>query len=714
MTTLWFDSETYCEVPIKNGTHAYAEAVEVMVAAWAVDDGEVIVEDLTVPKPDGSTSCVMPSQALLNHLTDPSVEVVMHKSDFDRTVVRHAWGVEIAVERVHDTMVQALAHGLPGGLDRLCEVFKVDAADAKDKEGKGLIQLFCKPLPKNSKARRANRLTHPAKWKQFLAYAGSDIRAMRVLRRKLPSWNYSREHNQHPHGRREYDLWRLDQAINDRGFAVDLKLANTAIVTVKREQTRLKAWTKEETDGALQSTTQRDELLKYILAEYGVDLPDMKKDTLERRIEDPELPDALRQLLRVRLSQTAASTAKFAAILRAVSEDGRLRGSLQFAGAKRTARWAGRLFQPQNLPRPTLKHHAVERLIEACCADALDLVHDDPIKALTETLRGLIVAAPGMRIVAADLSQIESRVGPWLAGEQWKLDAFQEIDTALAQGLKPADIYCRAYATSFGVTPEEVMANAAAGGFWRQVGKVQELALLYEGGVGAFLAFAAVYRLDLDKIARGARIPDAARRKAEGMLEWTRRKGRTTYGLPDHVFIACEAIKALWREAHPEVKGYWPKLAEAAREAIARPGRVRTAGRLAFERRGAWLRMELPSGRVLCYANPSVKPDGTIQYMGENQYSRKWAKLSTYGGKLLENATQAAARDVIADAMPEIEDAGYRIVLTVHDEIIAEAGQDRPELTAARLSSILATNPPWLPGCPLSAAGFEAQRYRKD
>ena len=215
--------------------------------------------------------------------------------------------------------------------------------------------FFTKPLPKNSKIRRATRHTHPERWTRFLSYAGRDISSMRELRRLMPTWNFTP---------RERALWCLDQKNNDRGFKVDLDLARAAIDAVASEQARMRERTVELTGGEPASTTQRDALLAHILGEYGVRLPDMAKDTLERRLQDETLPEALRELLRIRLSATTTSTSKYAAALRSASKDGRLRGALQFCGAQRTGRWAGRLFQPQNMMRPDMKNPDIDQAIE--------------------------------------------------------------------------------------------------------------------------------------------------------------------------------------------------------------------------------------------------------------------------------------------------------------------------------------------------------------
>lgn len=359
MTVVYMDTETFCETPINHGLHKYAEKVEVTLFAWAVDDEPEQVWDLTADEP-------MPER-LKDLLADPEVMTVWHNSQFDRTVIRHALGIELPVERTHDTLVRALAHGLPGSLDKLCGVMGVASDAAKDKAGKSLIRLFCSPRPKNMKIRRANRFTHPVEWARFKEYAKSDIRAMRVLYQKLPSWNYSG---------RELELWHLDQRINDRGIQVDVELAEKAIEAVARAQTGLAARTVELTNGEVERASQRDQMLRHILAEYGVDLPDMKADSLERRIEDPDLPDELRELLRVRLQSTATSTTKYRALVRAVSSDGRLRGLLQFCGASRTGRWAGRTFQPQNLKRPSNSQEEIEAFIDAVKAGCEDLLYD--------------------------------------------------------------------------------------------------------------------------------------------------------------------------------------------------------------------------------------------------------------------------------------------------------------------------------------------------
>ena len=692
MTILWLDTETYSECDLKSaGTHRYAEhpSTEITVAQWALDDGEPVVEDLTGARR-------VPSDALYLALANASA-IVAHNSHFDRTVIRHAWGMELPPERWRDTMVQALAHGLPGGLDKIGHVLGLPTDLAKDKRGRELIQLFCKPRPKGHTLRRATCETHPVEWAEFLEYSRQDIVAMRAIHSRLPIWNL-RE------GGFELALWHLDQRINDRGFAVDCALAESAILAVAEEQARIKQEVSDLTDGAVSSPSKRDELLVHILMEYGVSLPDMRADTLRRRMDDPELPDPVKLLIALRLEATKTSTAKYKALANATSGDGRLRNTLQFAGALRTARWAGRVFQPQNMPRPDMEQADIDMGIAALKAGCAPLIFTDVMRLTANAVRGAIVAPPGRKLCIADLSNIEGRGLAVLAGETWKIKAFAEFDRGIG-----ADLYKLAYARSFNVDAKDVTKGQ------RQIGKVQELGLGYEGGVAAFITFAAVYNMDLDEMARA--VWDTAPREtltaASGMLEWVKKKKRSTFGLSDMTYTACEALKASWRTAHPATVALWKNIGEAVRSAIQEPGTTFTVRDLKLRRDGAWLRIRLPSGRYLCYTQPEVADDGQISYMGVSQYTRQWTRLKSYGGKFVENITQAWARDVLAANMPTVEDEGYGIILGVHDELLTET-PDNTDFTHGRLAQLMAIPPSWAPGAPLAAAGFECYRYRKD
>lgn len=700
---LYQDTETFSFVPIKNGLHAYAEGgderpVEVMIFAYAFDDDDVEVLDLTAGDE-------IP-QRVIDAQTDPKIIKVMHNSPFDRTVMRldPDIDIEIPVEQIHDTMVQALCHGLPAALGSLCDVFKLDADDAKDKEGKTLINLFCKPRPKRQKLRRATSASHPEEWQKFLDYAGNDIVSMRILHRKMPMWNYSplEDMSNLRQGDERY-LWELDQKINDRGFKIDLDLAHAAMNAAEQRKRKLAKRTQEITKDEVQRTTQRDKLLKYILKEHGVFLPDMKKSTLERRMNDPNLPRAVQELLAIRLKASSTAVSKYKKLTEATAKNGRLKASLQYSGAMRTRRWAGRLFQPQNLPRPTHKQHEIDQAIEDLKEGNLELMNEDVMEIISSCVRGAIIADEGKKLCVSDLSNIEGRFAAWVCEEEWKLRAFYAYD----EGLGP-DLYVRAYANMFGVSPSVVEDHE------RQIGKVTELMLGYQGGVGAFLTGALTYNIDLEELARIAwpEIPESIKRQAYHFLDWTKQQKRSTFGLSDEVFMTCDALKRLWREAHPEISSFWDEIEIKVRLAIMNRNKVYECRKVKVVCQGAWLRIILPSGHSLCY--PSPRLDGKqISYMGQNQYTRKWQRIKTYGGKFLENICQSGARDVMAWNMPYAEAEGYEIVLTVHDELISEA-PDTDEFNDEGLSKILADNPDWALDLPLSAGGFEGYRYRKD
>ncbi|WP_185625863.1 DNA polymerase I [Burkholderia cepacia] len=707
---LFLDTETFSPTPLNHGTHRYAERVEIMIWTWAVDDGPVGTWDVTTGAP-------MPAE--LDEAIDAADEYWWQNGGmFDRVVLKHAAPAIYARMPEHkwrDTMVQAYAHGLPGKLALLCEIFNIPTDQAKDKEGAQLIQLFCKPRPANSGLRRATRETHPEQWAKFLEYAGNDITAERAVHKAMPRWNY-------PNNAIELALWHQDQRINMRGMQMDVELAEAAVRAIDRAQKDLAARTVELTDGEVAKATQRDKLLAHLLAEYDVDLPDMKKSTLERRINDPDLPDALRELLAIRLEATMTSSSKYKTLLRGVSADGRLRGLTQFCGAARTGRDAHRLYQPGNMPRPDVGLMArelglakfsdgdaeryTELGIEALKSGCADLVFENVIGLTANVVRGTIIAPPGRKLVVADLSNIEGRAAAWLAGEEWKLQAFRDFDA----GTGP-DLYKLAYARSFGVDIAEVTKER------RQLGKVQELALAYEGGVGAFVTFTMTYKMDLDDIRTAVfaaldTVDPEIVRGARDMWGWAVKK-RRTLGLPQDVFIACDILKRAWRAAHPQISSYWGELRDAAILAINSPGETVHARRVIMRRDGEWLRVQLPSKRQLCYLAPRVSDDGEISYMGVNQYTRKWQRTKTYGGKIFENLCQAFARDVLFYNMPAVEAAGYDPVLKIHDEPVTET-PDSDEFNADELARMIATPPEFAPDIPLAAAGFSAYRYKKD
>lgn len=689
MSLLFLDSETFSETPIKDGTYRYASDAEVMIVTYALDDMDVLAWDVTSGDP-------MPED-LKAWLNDGSIPVVIHKSDFDRTVLREDGVVELTPHRIIDTMVQAYAHGLPGGLDKLCTIFSISEADAKKKTGRQLIHFFCKP----NKGKRNTRLTHPERWLEFIDYAKSDIRAMRIIHKKLPKWNYPGL-NFPAEPSLEHQLWVLDQTINDRGFYVDQELAVAAVEAAEVEKKHLNERTVDATGGEVQAATQRDKLLKYILEAYGVTLPDMRADTLQRRIEDENLPLALRQLLDLRVQSGRNSSSKYKALLKAVNADGRLRGCLQFCGAPTTGRWSGKTFQPQNCMRPTMKMAAIAQAIHDVKSGGAPLVYNNLPEVLGNCVRGVIIAPPGRKLVAADLKSIEGRGLAYLAGDQDVVDFYHAFD----RGDIKYDSYMLAYAMCFGVEPWTVEK------WQRQIGKPIELAFGYGGGVAAFLTFALTYHLDLDKLSETiwATGDQGQLKECESKWEWARDHGYHA-GMGKRKYAAFEYVKQRWRAAREPTVQFWAQLAEGFKMATLYNEQTFTAGPIKFRRSGQWMRMRLPSGRCLVFLQPRVSESGDLSYFGLDRYTRKISRVGTHGGKLAGLATQAFARDVMGDSMPIIEAGGFDIVLGVHDEVVTEADMDA---TVEGLCSLFTTPKPWAPGLPLAADGFEGLRYRKD
>lgn len=685
---LWYDCETFNVNPITFGSDKYSETVEVLIHSYAFDDGQAFAWDAAA----GGEMPVDLREALL----DPAVVVIAHNSRFDRLMLRSKFP-ELCppIERWQDTMVMAMAQSLPGKLSDLCTVLGVPSESLKGADGRRLIQIFSSPQPAKSKIRRATRETHPEDWEKFLAYATQDIVAMRECYHRLVALSTD-----------ELALWHLDQRINDRGICVDLALANAAVRATNAQRIRLAAEISKATNGEVSASTERNALLSHISDVYGLDLPNLQASTLEKYIGSGQLPQGLVDILNNRLQASTTSVAKYKALVNATSSDGRLRGTLQFCGASRTGRWSGRTFQPQNLPRPTLDAVDIEIGVKALKAGCEELFADNVMELISSSIRGCIIADKGKKLVIADLSNIEGRMLAWISKENWKLDAFAAYDCGYGH-----DLYNLTYAESFGVDPGKVDKNE------RQIGKVEELALGFQGGVGAWVTFATAFGIDLDALAEKAQpnIPQHILKASAYSLERKHLNKESTHGLSDKAWVVCDSIKRLWREANPNIAAFWKDIEEAAIAATLNPGTTYYAGKRKFpiRRAGKWLRIRMPSGRYLYYPNINVDDEGKLFYKGLNQYNRKWESLSTYGGKLTENLTQAMSRDVLASSMQKIEDAGYNIVLTVHDEIIAEA-PDSPEYNVKHLASLMATVPSWAKGLPLAAAGFETYRYRKD
>lgn len=698
--TLWLDFETFNTLDLKEvGTYKYAESAEILLAAYALGDGPVHVWDVTEGRHDAAFT-----QAL-----DDADEVWAHNAQFDKAVAASNLLLPaVPLVRWRCSMAQALSHALPASLSDLCEVLKVPEDQAKIAEGKALVQLFCKPQAANRKVQRATRLTHPVEWARFIKYAANDIEAMRECVRRMPRWNWNES---------AIAEWHLDQRINARGFQVDQELTRAGANAAVAEKERIAIRVAQITQGACRPS-QRDKFMKYMNERFGLSLTDTRSETFRHMLKTQTLAPECAELMKLSVQSNKTSTAKYAALNPAVQTDGRFRGGLQFAGASRTRRWAGRMFQPQNLPSRGLPDAEVVELyihLLKTQSGAHELFFDDLMLLGAAALRGVVIPAPGNKLEVADLSNIEGRVLAWLAGEQWKLDAFRAYDA----GTGP-DLYNITAASILGGDPWKVSKKD------RNVfGKVPDLASGYQGGVAGYQTFAKAY---------GVRMADhwqTIQQQIASPLIHKARENLNKFGRPqlesleisEIEWLASESCKLAWRGRHPATVKLWYSLQDAAKAAIVQPGLVYDVGTLlrvgsVLDHNGfKWLLIQLPSGRFLTYFDPKLDRDNAITYMGEASESgkttRQWIRVWTHGGKLTGNCCQTVARDILAPALAVAEREGYLPVLTVHDEIITEA-PDTAEFSSGGLVDILSSNPAWTKGLPLSAAGFEAYRYKKD
>lgn len=707
---LWIDLETYNEVKdIKAGVYEYARTCEILLVAYAFGNDPVQLWDRTQEP--------MPLD-LEEAFANPDTKYTAHNAQFDRIVLRDSGLFGGYVGNPHNwdcTMVKAMLHGFTGSLDKLGDIFGLGSDDAKIKEGKKLINRFCKPAPKNHKADRYTVETHPEEWQRFCDYAVRDVAAMRKIARKIPNWNWCP------------DEYHLDQVINDRGFQVDVDLVKAGAKAAAQEKIALAERFVELTKGEVSSPTQRAKFLEYLNDQFNLELENTQKATLEPLLKNNDLDVRARALIGIALAANKTSTAKYKTLEPAVSPDERFRGGLQFSGAQRTRRWAGRTFQPQNLPSKGIpKSHSIEIYIEALKAGVHDILFaDELMKYGSAALRGVLIAPKGKKNCVSDLSNIEGRANAWLADEEWKLQAFRDFDTfkldrtgALIPDGKGGfvrlgpDLYKVAAGKILGKTPQAII-DAERNSF----GKVTELALGYQGGVGAIqnfatamgVAFADHWGAIQQSVDQGV-----INQAYDNWESWGKEKAQDT---PQDEWIASEVVKLSWRASHPQIVKLWHACEDAARSALNNPGQVFKAGKhlhFKYVRYAGhnYLLMRLPSDKFLIYFEPKQNDEGKISYWGVDSITKQWSRQHIYGGKFVENACQSLSRDILMQGIFSAEEEGYKPVLTVHDELVTEC-PDTDDFTHEGLSRILSTPLNWCPGFPLAAEGFEAYRYRK-
>lgn len=661
MKILYIDLETYSEAPLaKTGAYRYVDddSFEILLLAYAVDDGDPMVVDM-------ASGEAVPDW-LEDALTSDEYIKVAHNAQFEWACLQKHTGGKLVPEQWRCSAFMARHAGYPGSLEQAGAALGLAEDKKKLQTGKALIRYFCVPCKptKANGGRMRNLPEHaPDKWEQFVTYNRQDVVTEREIVKKLsrfpiPGW-----------------LWKqfwTDLVINERGVALDLDLMEGALSISERERAALMHEAAEIT--GLENPNSLIQLQGW-LREHGADLPDMTKDTVAKAAEDESLPPEAHRILQIRRELGKTSTKKYDAMRTCVCRDGRARGLLQFYGASRTGRFSGKLIQLQNLPRTyTRAIEFARELVQKADGDVLALMYGSVQDTLSQLIRTAFVPAPGHVFIDADFSAIEARVLAWLSGEEWVLQAFRD----------GKDLYCATASAMFHVPVEKHGQNAEL----RQKGKIAVLACGYGGGVGAMTAMGA---LDM--------------------------------GIPED---ELPGIVDQWRQANSHTKALWYEVQDAVDGAVyeyratdVAGGKVRIGLEYNPDTATKYLTVRLPSGRVLYYPSPVQTTNRfgspSIAYMGVNQTTRAWTLIETYGAKIVENITQAVARDLLAEAIERLEAAGLPVVFHVHDEVVIDAarfGTDKEMLD--RVCRIMSEVPEWAEGLPLAADGWVGLFFTKD
>lgn len=644
-TRLVLDLETFSSADLpRGGVKKYTEApdFEILLMSYAWDGGPVQLWDFTQ---SGPPDWLAPA------LLDPAITKIAWNVSFERNCLNAALDIYTPPEQWRDAMTIAAMNGLPMSLDAAGAALQL--SEQKLATGKALIRYFCMPCkPTISNGGRTRNLPEhaPDKWEQFKEYCLRDTAVEQTIYDRLASF---------PVPEWERRLEALDARINERGVLVDMELAESAVAIDERSRAQnvaeMQAITGLDNPGSVAQ-------LKSWLSTKNINVDSLNKATVAELLDTVTDPGT-RRVLELRQLTGKTSTKKYKAILDAACADHRIRGLLQYYGAARTGRWAGRRVQLQNLAQNHLENiGTVRELVRARDLETLELAYDSVPDVLSQLIRTALVAKPGHTFLVADYSAIEARVVAWMAGEQWRMNVF-------AQG---GDIYCSSASQMFHVP----VVKHGVNGHLRQKGKIAELACGYGGGVGALKAFGA------DKM-----------------------------GLSED---EMQTIVHHWRRASPTIPRFWSATERAARSALAHPGKtfsVQPCG-VKYRRDADALRCKLPSGRILSYWGANIGPDGHLYYMGQNQTTRKWERTETWGGKLVENIVQAVARDCLAVALLRLDDAGFQTLFTVHDEVIVEEPQGRR--TWQDVAEIMGQPIEWAPGLLLRGDGYETPFYMKD
>lgn len=627
------DFETYSECDIrKAGAYAYANhpTTEVLCLAWAVNEDD----------PELWTPDQPPPQRLLALIHAGGAEVWAWNSFFEMCI----WNLvlkwqEIPIEQYRDTAALAAAQAYPRSLGKCGEALGLEGDAAKDKRGKILIQRVCKPY-------RGKRVRDEALYQELYDYCLQDVVAEREIRNRLRNLRGL-----------ENDIWITDQRINWRGVRLDRESIDNALYIIQKHGQTLNARVYEITGGILDSTSSRAKSLKWIQSQ-GYNMAGYDKPSVDDAVNDPACPENVREFLEIRQAMSKSSTKKYDSMKSVLGQDGRAHGILLYHGAA-TGRWAGRHFQPQNLPRPTIDD--VDSVIEQMKQRNPSKLDNEPMEAMSSCLRGMLVASQDHRLLCADYSSIEARAIAWLADHDSVLEVFH-------QG---KDIYKFTAAEMYRIKYDEVNKDQ------RFVGKVATLALGYQGGVRAFQKMAEVYGADVDE-------------------------------------NQALKIRNDWRDANAPIVKLWVSTERAARNAVSYKGNVYPAAKGDFKFVNGDLLFKLPSGRILSFPEAKLTQGDRgldLVYSGMNNHTHRWGEIKAYGGSLVQSITQAVARDLLAEAVLRLENHGYPVVLHVHDEIVADVPNEKGSL--AEFEKLMCVLPKWAKGIPVEAEGYESERYRK-
>ena len=656
------DIETYSSVDLlKSGVRPYTEAPDftILLIGYKVDNQPIKLIDLASREGDEKPSSLLPEiesdippgdmREFLHLLLDPAAVKTAYNAAFERTCLARYFKRPMPPEQWRCTMVQAATLGLPGTLAKVGAVLGLERQ--KMEEGKDLIRYFCSPARDGT---RHYPQDAPEKWEMFRRYNVRDVDVETTIREKLARW---------PRPQAELDAWALDQKINDRGVRLDKTLLEKALELDGIYSERLMGEARELTG---LDNPRSDTQLKAWLAERGIATDSLDKKSIPPLLETAP-DDTTRRVLRLRQEFGKTSVSKYGAMKRGLCEDGRVHNLLQYYGAGRTGRWAGRLVQVQNLPQNKLRDLSPARqLVRDGEFDLLEMAYGSPPFVLSQLIRTTFIPSEGCRFIIADYSAIEARVLAWLAGEKWVLQEFY------GDGL----IYEATASMMFHVPKNDIKKGGARADL-RSKGKVATLACGYQGSTGALIQM--------------------------GALE---------SGIPED---ELPGIVKMWRKANANIVRFWYAVEDAAISAVQGTPTTLDHG-IRFECEADYLFITLPSGRRLAYYQPELQLEAKFDKMGLTYKgmgpNKQYIRQKSYGGKLVENITQATARDCLRDAMTALDSAGYRIVFHVHDEVIADMPTGTGSL--AEMQEIMGRPLPWAPGLPLRAAGFEADFYMKD